>query len=332
MGDICGATICPVHPHLATLDLNLLLVFDAVYRNRSTTRAGEELKVTQSAVSNALQRLGRTVGARLFVRTARGMVPTEAATRLAVPVQEALARIDDAMRRVQRLDMRQAERTFRIYVSDAGQLVGLPTLLPDLWAKAPALKIETVSTSPQEARKLMQDGEVDLAFGHFDGFDEGFFHEALFQERYVCLVRIDHPTIGARITLQQFFDTPHAVYRPTAGSHAFFEATIEKLFAEHGRRRRVALRLSHGLGIAEILRQTDLLAFLPSRLAREVAGERRLRVVQAPFPSPRFDICLYWHARQQNDEAHAWLRQLFRARLGGSNPSLPLKVARKFVA
>lgn len=323
--------------NLNAIDLNLLVVFDAVYRTRSTTRAGEELHVTQSAVSNALRRLRELLGEPLFIRTARGVVPTDAALRIAAPVHEALVRLQDALEKPGRFDPRRAQRSFRFYVSDAGQLVGLPRLLAQLWARAPQMKVETVATSPREARMLMQQGEIDLAFGHFDGFDEGFFRERLFEERYVCLVRDDHPKIRGRIALAQFFDSPHAVYRPTAGSHGFFESTVDKLFAEHGRTRNVALRLSHGLGIAEIVRRTDLLASLPSRLAQEVVKGGGLRILQAPFASPKFDICLYWHAHRQDDEAHAWLRALIRsifspkraagASRGGQKAAAPVSAA-----
>jgi DNA-binding transcriptional LysR family regulator len=299
--------------NLNSIDLNLLVVFNAVYRTRSTTRAGEELNVTQSAVSNALRRMRDVVGEPLFQRTARGVVPTEAALRIAGPVQESLARLQDALAEPKRFEPRRAQRTFRFYVSDAGQLVALPRLLSELRSRAPLVKVETIATSPREARALMQDGEVDLAFGHFDGFDEGFFREPLFQERYVCLVRGDHPAIRRRITLEQFFDSAHAVYRPTAGSHAFFEARVDQLFAAHSRTRNVTLRLSHGLGIAEIVRRTDLLACVPSRLAAELVRGGGLRVLPAPFRSPTFDIALYWPAHRQRDSAHAWLRRLFRS-------------------
>ncbi len=296
--------------NLGAIDLNLLVAFDAVYRTRSTTRASEELHVTQSAVSNALRRLRSIVGEPLFIRTGQGVMPTASALRLAGPVQESLARIQDALESTRQFNPRKAQHTFRIYVSDVGQLVILPRLLSRLRALAPPLKVETVSTSPGEARTLMERGDVDLAVGHFDGFDAGFFRQHLFDERYVCLVRAGHPVIQRRISLQQFFASPHAVYRPTAGSHAFFESVVDKVFAEHGKTRNVALRLSHGLGIAEIVRQTDLLASLPSRLAHEVARRGGLRVLQAPIASPTFEICQYWHARRQSDAAHAWLRAL----------------------
>ena len=299
--------------NLSSIDLNLLVVFNAVYRTRSTTRAGEELHVTQSAVSNALRRLKSIIGEPLFNRTGRGMIPTAVALRLAGPAQEALVQIQDALESTRRFDPSKSRCTFRVYVSDVGQMVALPKLLSRLWVYAPNVRVETIATSPQEARMLMERGDVDLAFGHFDDFGVGFFRQRLFEERYVCLVRAKHRVIRKQVTLQQLISSRHAVYRPTAGSHEFFESLVDRVFAKHGKTRKVALRLSHSLGIAEIVRRTDLVALLPSRLARELARQGGLRVLRTPFLSPTFEICQYWHAGRQADAAHAWLRTLIES-------------------
>jgi len=303
---------------LSGIDLNLWVVFDAVYRKRSTTRAGEELHLTQSAVSNALRRLRDVVGEPLFIRTGRGLVPTEISVRLAEPVHDSLNRMDSALKNARHFDPHRLRRTFRLYLSDTGQVVALPRLLSRLWTHAPGVRVETVATSPREARLMMEENEIDLAFGYFEGFGAGVFHEKLFEERYTCVVRMDHPFIRGRVTMKQFLDSAHAVYRPTAGSHEFFENTVDQLFAERGRRRNVALRLTHGLGIAETLSNTDLLASIPSRLAAVLAKRGGLRISRPPFASPRFDICLYWHGRRQPDAAHAWLRSLFRSACAGA--------------
>lgn len=298
---------------LRGIDLNLLVVFDAVYRKRNTTRAGEELHMTQSAVSNALRRLRDILGEQLFIRTGHGLVPTEISVRLAGPVQESLNRMEYALKNARQFDPVRLQRTFRLYMSDTAQVVALPKLLAKLWASAPEVRIETVATSPREARVMMDENEIDLAFGYFEGFGSRVFSEKLFEEQYTCVVRKDHPFIHARVTLEQFLDSAHAVYRPTAGSHEFFENMVDQLFAERGRTRNVALRLSHGLGIAEVLCNTDLLASIPSRLATVLAKQGGLRILRPPFPSPRFHICLYWHARHQADAAHAWLRSVFKS-------------------
>jgi DNA-binding transcriptional LysR family regulator len=154
----------------------------------------------------------------------------------------------------------------------------------------------------------MESGDIDLAIGHFEGFGGNIFSEQLFNEQYVCVVRRKHPSIKKNLTMKQFLACPHLVYRPTAGSHAFFEDSVEQLFNKLGKARSVAVRVSHGLGLGQIIKQTDLLASLPSRLATELAQAEGLRVMRLPIDSPQFEICQYWHRRAQHDGANLWLR------------------------
>ncbi len=296
--------------NLNKIDLNLLIVFDTVFRIRNITKAGEELHLTQSAVSNALKRLRDVVGDPLFSRSAQGMIPTQTAHGLSGPVREILDQIQHALDQARSFEPRNARRRFRVFLSDVGQLVFLPKLLSTLANEAPRITIETIATSPAEGRVLMESGDVDLAVGHFEGFGGSIFREHLFSEQYVCVVRRNHPSIKKQLTLKHFLTCAHLVYRPTAGSHAFFEDSVEQLFIKLGQPRSVAIRVSHGLGLAQIIKQTNLLASLPSRLASELARAEGLRVLRLPIDSPRFEICQYWHRRAQHDGANLWLRSL----------------------
>lgn len=296
--------------NLHKVDLNLLIVFDTVFRIRNITHAGDELHLTQSAVSNALKRLRAIVGDHLFLRSPRGMIPTQAAHNLADPVREILAQIQTALDKARPFDPSTSKQRFRVFLSDVAQLVFLPKLLASLAREAPTCTFETVATSPTEGCELMESGDIDLAIGHFEGFRGQIFQQHLFDEEYICVVRKNHPSIGTRLTLKQFLNCRHLVYRPTAGSHAFFEDSVEQFFLNLGRSRQVAVRVSHGLGLGQIIRKTDLLASLPSRLASELARTENLRTMRLPIESSKFEICQYWHRRVQHDGANLWLRSL----------------------
>lgn len=296
--------------NLNKLDLNLLVIFDTVFRIRHITKAGSELHLTQSAVSNALNRLREIIGDRLFTRSARGMIPTQVAQSLSRPIREILTQLQYALDQARPFDPGNTKHHFRLYLSDVGQLVFLPTLLAKIAIEAPGVSLETVATSPSEGQLLMESGDVDLAIGHFESFGKNILREKLFVERYVCVVRRNHPIVGKRLTLQQFLICPHAVYRPTAGSHAFFEDTVDQLFINIDKTRTVALRVSHGLGLAKIIKHTDLLASLPSRLAAEFVRAEKLRALKLPIESPPFEISQFWHQRVQTDGANIWLRGL----------------------
>ncbi|CAB3788534.1 PCP degradation transcriptional activation protein [Paraburkholderia caffeinitolerans] len=298
--------------NLNTMDLNLLVVFDALLRTRSTTLAAQELHLTQSAISNALKRLRTAFDDPLFVKSARGMVPTAYALDMARPVLDGLNLIRSAVTSRASFDPAASDRTFRIYVNELGQMVAMPRLLAALAEEAPGVKLMTVDLAPGEAQAAMEAGELDVAFGQLIGFRSGFQHQHLFSERYVALLSQSHRHIQGQLTLRDFFDANHIVYRPSVGSHAVFEDTVDRLFEAHGERRKVAVRLAYSLGIAAMIEATDLLVCVPSLLASALAQAGNLQILPLPFESPVFHISLLWHERSDADGGHQWLRTLFR--------------------
>lgn len=297
--------------NINTLDLNLLLVFDAILRTRSTTLAGEQIGLTQSAVSNALKRLRLAFEDPLFVKTLDGMMPTPRAAKMAEPIQAALLRIRHAVEDRGEFNSHESERTFRLCMSDIGQMIMLPPLLEYLRKEAPHVNLETVETTPQEAPGLLARGEIDLAIGFLKDLGDGIYSQRLKSETFVCLVRADHPTIRDQLTLDQYLSAAHAEYRPSGGSHSIYEDAVKKLFAEHCVQRRVALRLAHSAGIARVITHSDLIMAVPSRLGDSLSAYSDLRLLPLPFESPTYNITQQWHARSHKDSGHAWLRGTF---------------------
>jgi DNA-binding transcriptional LysR family regulator len=268
--------------------------------------------MTQSAVSNALKRLRTAFDDPLFVKTAEGMMPTSFADRIAEPMHTALLQLKHAIEDRGQFDAATSERTFRLYLSDVGQMTLLPPLLELTRREASELTFETCMVGPSQAAELMAKGEIDLAVGLFDAFGEAFFRQRVTQERMVCLLRADHPAIGEKLTLTQYLNAKHAVFRPVAGNHMLIDEQLEKMFQEHGTTRRVVLRLAHSLGIASMLSNSDIIMTVPSRLAQSYAYDSRLRALELPFESPTFDISQHWHKRCDRDPGHVWLRSVMR--------------------
>ncbi|MFJ2992352.1 LysR family transcriptional regulator [Pandoraea sp. NPDC087047] len=299
--------------NLRSLDLNLLLVFESLLRTRSTTVTAEELNLTQSAVSNALKRLRLAFGDPLFVKTAQGMLPTDLAASLAPPVTEGLGLIRGAVEAPQDFVPAKAQRTFRLYLSDIGQLIFMPKLMATLALEAPGVRIVTVDTTPREAQNAMAMGDIDLTLGLFTRFSAGFHQQRLFREHYVALVREGHPTIRGQLSAEAFFEAAHAVYRPTAGHHDVFETAVEQWFAQSGHRRHVALRMAHSMGLSALIAASDLVVCVPTRLGRALKAAADLRAYALPFDGPEFDISQLWHERFHTDAGHRWLRStIFR--------------------
>lgn len=303
-------TAMKANADLRNIDLNLLLVFDVLHRTRNTTRAAEQLHLTQPAVSNALKRLRDQFDDVLFVKTATGMQPTPRADDIARFLDEGLASIRLAVKAGEAFDPATATRTFHLYVSDIGQSVFIPPLAARLRTVAPHIHLSTHYVPLETAQQMMKLGQIDLAIGNFTGLHGDFVQQKLFDETYAVLVRAEHPEIGATLSIDQFFAVEHIDYTPTVGSHARFEAELEALSTKAGKTRNVALRLAHSFGIGRIVASSDLIASVPSRVASALANSEDVRAVAFPVEIPTVDISQFWHERCHRDDGHQWLRSL----------------------
>jgi len=302
----------------SSLDLNLLRVFDAIYTTRSVTIAASTLHLTQPAVSKQLNRLREIFDDPLFVRTVEGMAPTPRAEALAGTIHRALSEVRSAYDRQLGFDPSTSERTFRIYMNDAGQMAVLPRVLAVLSTEAPRVNIETVQMPSVRMRVVgLESGDVDLAVGYFENFDGSIRVQVLFEEWYAAMVREDHPFIHDTLSFEQFLQASHLIYQPAGGGHASQEGFVEKAFWAAGVHRRVAVRLAHAVGISSMVMNTDHLVVIPHRLALACARLVPVRILELPIEIPRFQVAQYWHDRFHADPGNRWLRGVFR-RLYGS--------------
>jgi DNA-binding transcriptional LysR family regulator len=287
------------------VDLNLLRVFDAVARERQVTAAAARLGLTQPAVSNALGRLRGLFGDALFVRTPAGMDATPFARELAEPVRQALALLESALARGAGFDPATSARAFRFYMSDLGQIEFLPPLVERVRRAAPGVHLEAVALDPEAIGGALAAGAIDLAVGFLPGLEPPVRGRALFRDPYVCLMRADHPSIGARLTRRKFLEASHALvtYR---GGHRVIEEAIERA----GIARRIALRVPHFTVVPMVLERTDLVLTLPARVARVFERRGRFKSLPPPVPIPPAEVALHWHERFEGDPGNRWLRAL----------------------
>ena len=312
--------------NINTFDMNLLLVLDALHLTHSTTLAGEQLGVSQSAVSNALRRLREAFGDELYVRTERGMMPTPLAQSMVEPIREALQSIREVVENRGSFDARVCKRHFRIAMSDVGQMLMLPQRVGYLQEVAPGVTLETVSISRDHMAESMAAGEVDLALGVFKPLGASFFRQRLRGVRFVCLVRAGHPGIRGHLSLDQFLRASFVEYEPTGGSYAHFLEHADRIFIEHGHSRRVAVRLTHLGGIDRIIAASDLIGVVSEAAARSMASAADLQMLGLPFDLPPLAVTQQWHERIHKDPAQMWLRDAV-VRVSGLFPEEPITVA-----
>lgn len=305
------------------IDLNLLKVFDVILQTRSVTVAASNLGLTQSTVSNALNRLRDALGDPLFVRTSDGMMPTPRAEQLAGPIKEAMAQLTQALENHLGFEPQSSERIFKVFMTSVGQLVLLPKLLSLMAKEAPHIKIYTEQTPPHRMREAaLENGDVDLAVGHFEAFEGPFYCQRLFNTEFVCMVRADHPDIQGELTLEQFLHAQHIVHLPAGTGYMSAETEINELFHSHGLTRQVAVRVAHSMGIWTIIANSDLLVILPQPLAELCAILAPMQILKTPMPLTTITASQYWHKRFHHDPGNKWLRSQIAMLYGGGAVAL----------
>jgi DNA-binding transcriptional LysR family regulator len=300
------------HSPRERLDLNAIATLDALLFEKSPTRAADRLGVTQSAVSHTLKRLREYFGDPLLIRTREGMVLTARAQDLADPIRRSLETIESALERSRGFDAKRAKMTFTVAMTDHVGISILPSVYAALSLEGPGIDLRVLPIVKGVERQL-EAGEIDILFSlsSVPTTQAGLYRQKLFDERYVCLVRKDHPAIEQRWTVDRFCALDHLLIAPRGG-RGFVDALLE----ERGLSRRVALKVPHFLLAPFIVAQTDLVLTLAERVARRFAELLPLRVLEAPLELPTYVCSQVWHERSHSDGAHAWLRGLI-ARTAG---------------
>jgi len=291
---------------LRDIDLNLLVVFQQLLIDGSVSKAANNLGLSQPAASNSLKRLRELLNDELFLRTSRGMEPTPFALHLAEPVGYALGSLQTALNQRNSFDPARTSRTFRLAVTDIGEMYFMPPLMKALARRAPNVRVSTVRYTSGNLKEDMESGAVDIALGLLPQLRAGFFQRRLFRQRYVCMFRKGHPSASNPITLKQFSSLEHVGVLAANSGHG----EVDTLLDRAGIHRHIRLTVPHFIAVGHILQGTDLIATLPQRFAMRC--EKPFNLVTSPHPVklPEIAINMLWHAKYNRDSANMWIRQL----------------------
>jgi len=291
---------------LQDIDLNLLVVFNELLRQRRVSAVAETLGISQPAISNALNRMRKLFGDELFIRTSKGMVPTPFAETLAEPIAYALGAIYNSLNATTKFDPHTSTRAFTIAMTDIGEIYFLPTLMQRLAKEAPGVTISTVRNHADTLRDEMEAGRVDLAIGFLPDLKAGFFQRRLFKQRYVCLFRKSHSLARNGMTMKGFLEAEHVSIVAEGTGHGMVDSTILRA----GLPRRVSLRVPHFVALGHILQSTDMIAVVPEAYATRTLKPFDLATAPCPAKIPDITINVLWHGRNHREPANQWLRQL----------------------
>ena len=291
---------------LATLDLNLLRVFDAVARERHVTRAAQRLNLSQPAVSNALNRLRQALGDELFLRRPGGVEPTELALALAAPVAEVLDRLRETLSVHAPFDPATAERVFPIAMSEYAEFVLAPPLLELLAREAPRCLLAIRHADRTNAEGLLERGEAQLAVAVLPEPPALYTRVRMLPEAFLTVMRGSHPLAEGELTMARFASVPHLLHSPN-GSR---DGALDRPMAEAGHPRRLGAVVAHLGAVPAILQRTEMIITLSARLAHALARLDGALVVRTPpVETHHTRLSLVFHRRFEADPGHAWLRR-----------------------
>jgi DNA-binding transcriptional LysR family regulator len=285
--------------NLRSLDLNLLVVLDALLAEQHVTRAGKRLGLSQPATSNALERLRRVFDDPLLERVPGGLAPTPRAQALREPLSALLAGVSTLVA-PDAVALEQLEQTVRLSIVDYGVPLLIAPLLRVLAERAPGIDLVCLPWSgADEAHEALAAGALDLAISV--AAPATLRSRPLLREEYVVAMRRRHP--AAKLTLASWLAYPHVVVSGRGSASGPLDAVL----SERGRSRRVAAVVPSYLAVPSLLASSDLLALVPETLA--VRASEPLTWCRPPLPVPGFDVELVWHPRRDRDRALGFVRE-----------------------
>ncbi len=291
--------------HVSRIDLNLFLVFDAVYSEGGVTAAARRLNLTQPAISHALARLRQAFDDPLFVRQGRAVMPTPLARRIIGEVRQSIHGLQATLAGATGFRPETARQTFTIGMRDLTETALMPGLTARLDRAAPQLAVAVVRVGRRTLEAELAAGTVQAAIDVTLPLSDAVRRARLSTEPLAVIARKDHPRIGRRLTLQRYLAEDHVMVTARRRGQSVEDLEL----ARAGQQRRVRLRCQHYFAAARAVSQTDLVCTVTAPVARILGQALPLRLYRFPLPVPAFDAFLYWHSSADADPANQWLRR-----------------------
>lgn len=293
---------------LRNVDLNLLVAFELLMRERSVSRAAEKMSITQSAMSHVLHRLREQLDDPVLVKTARGMEPSERALSLVEPVGKVLREIERLTRPPAQFDPTISQQRFVLAATDYLEFLVLPPLIEFLVRRAPGIDIHVQRTQSQFPTESLENNTIDMVLG-FEvmlSAPAAFNRLKLFDDGIACVVRTDHPLANeGEMTLEKYLAANHMLISRTGSNTGLIDDWLAKRQLE----RRIGLIVPHFLSAPLIVAQTDMVLSLPLRIGQRFTHLAPLKILPIPFELPNFNLVMIWHPLREIDPGHLWLRE-----------------------
>ncbi len=302
--------------NVSRVDLNLLVYLDVLLRELNVTRAAEQLGITQPALSNGLKRLRELFNDPLLIRSSEGMKPTERALDLQPRVRQILAETQYLLEPRQEFKPLTSRRVFRIMVSDYAEATLIPALIKHIRSEAPHIILDFLTPSDVSYQDMEQ-GRVDMAINRFDEIPQSFHQTTVWKDSFSCLINRDNAIVD-NFNLKTYLQAQH-IWVSKTGMGVGFGINPEKsgglgwidsALARIGKKRKITIFTRHYQMPGLLAQNNDLVATLPTRIARMQAENPRLAMKEPPFYIPPFELKMAWSPLLHPNAGHQWLRRL----------------------
>jgi LysR family transcriptional regulator, nod-box dependent transcriptional activator len=296
-------------------DVGLLVALDALLTERSVTRAGERLHLSQPATSIILGRLRQYFGNQLLVRSGRRMVRTPLAESLVQPVRSCLIQIQHTVASKTEFNPADSNRKFCLAASDYVTAVLMPHVMEEVARQAPGIKFELVRLDEKMDQRI-ENGEIDFLIRPSVYAMVTHPKESLFEDTHTCVVWRKNSLIGSTVSRNQFLKAGHIEVH---FGHA--PAIFEGWFAAHfGELRNIEVVAQDFEVACRLVTGTNRIATVMSRMALLCAEYLPIRLIRPPFTIPKVTHCLQWHRYQDQDPGHIWIRAILKKAAGDLGP------------
>lgn len=289
------------------VDLNLFVVFEAIYCEGNITKAASALNLSQPAVSHSLSKLRVHFDDGLFVRRGNEMRPTPVANNVIADVREALQQLKVCLAQSRRFEPQSSRKHFTVSLHGALEASYLPPLMQQLTAKAPLVTLQSRRRVARgELENKLASGDIDLAIDALLPVSNNIKHQQIEHNALVVIARKGHPDIDSVLDLDCYLAQSHVLVSSRSAGTSVEDFELARL----GLRRNIALRAQHALSACRVVSGNNMLLTTTANTAKLYSQLLDLAVYPLPVALPEVDVHLYWHVNVDVDPASQWLRDL----------------------
>lgn len=287
------------------IDLNLFVVFDAIYCEGNITKAASVLNLSQPAVSHSLGKLRTYFDDALFVRQGNEMRPTPVAKNVIADVRESLHQLQVCLVQSRQFEPMTSRKHFSLSLLGSLEATYLPRLMNILIKESPHIKLKSNRrVRRSEVENKLASGDIDLAIDTLVPVSNNIMHTQLQKDKLVVLARRNHPAIGENLNVDTYLSLDHILVSSRSSGPGLEDFELSRL----GLERNISLRCQHGLAACRIVLSSDMILTLPKTAAEMYCEMLDIAIYPMPVKLPSLDVHLYWHVNVDKDPANKWLR------------------------